>query len=486
MAVWVATLNATGGDARLLEAVKAGDAGVVRALLKARVSVSVREADGTTPLHWAVRADDTETAQLLIHAGADVKAVNRYGVTPLSLAAINGNARLVDVLLKAGADPNASLTEGETVLMTAARTGNAAVVRALLARGADVDAREKGFGETALMWAAAESHAAAVDALVEYGADINARSTVQEIPTLYYPRTGFDKTNLPRGGWTPLMYAARQGAVDAARSLVNAGADVNLSDPDGTTALVFAIINAHDETAALLLDHRADPNIGDHNGTAALYAAVDMRRLPWVMGRPDPQLSSEQESLGLLTAILDHGANPNAPLSAPTLRRQHTDGDPILGAGATPFMRAAKAGDVEAMRVLVAHGADPLRTEKNHTTALMIAAGMGWRDLDDVRDRGSDADLIRTLDYCLSLGFDVNAANDAGDTALHAAAGKPSDDIVRFLIKKGARLDAKNTQGRTPRDVALRIRGGKGKQTAALLGQLTDGAAASGVAAPSE
>src|ERR1051325_11571201 len=234
---------------------------------------------------------------MLLRAGANVKAANRYGIGALSLAATNGNAVIIDALLKAGADPNTRTGGGEPVLMTAARSGSVDAVKQLVAAGANVNVREAWFGETALMWAAAEDHADVVRALVAAGANVDERSTVLAPPVLEFPRSGGPNSPFPRGGWTALMYAARQGAIDAARALVDLHADVNAvalpqtdvplkpEDRDafargvGTSALVYAIINVHYDLAAMLLDHGADPNVADIAGMGALYAAVDMASL---------------------------------------------------------------------------------------------------------------------------------------------------------------------------------------------------------------
>jgi ankyrin repeat protein len=180
-----------------------------------------------TALHWAVRADDLELVTLLLRAGADAKAPNRYGLRPITLAAVNGSARTIDALLQAGADPNTTTAEGEPVLMTASRTGSVDAIKALIARGADVQEREQWFGETAVMWAAAGNHADAIRVLAESGADINATSTLLEAPVLEFPRSGGPNSPLPRGGWTALMFAARDGAIDAASALADLGADLD-------------------------------------------------------------------------------------------------------------------------------------------------------------------------------------------------------------------------------------------------------------------
>jgi ankyrin repeat protein len=422
--------------------------------------------DGTTPLHWAVRAGDLDTARRLLKEGADATAANRYGVTPLSLAAEAGNAALIDVLLRAGADPNATISSGQTMVMMAARAGSPAAVTLLLARGADVNGREAVLGENAVIWAAVEDHAPVIAALAAAGADVNARSNVTKFPRRDYGDGKSGRfTVLPRGGWTPLMYAARQDSRAAIRALASAGARLDLADPDGTNALTLAIINAHYDAATLLLDLGANPNVADSRGMAALYAAVDMNTLDETPGRPDPKLTGALDSLAMIETLLAHGANPDAMLDATVLERVHNNGDPVLGAGATPLMRAARKADVSAIRVLLSKGADPKRAMKGGVTAVMVAAGYGGqvRFAEYNPRSGTERDYIESVRLCVEHGADLNAANDAGQTALHVAAAQRGDEFIRFLVKSGARLDAKDAQGHTPLDVALGLGGGRGR-----------------------
>jgi ankyrin repeat protein len=259
------------------------------------------------------------------------------------------------------------------------------------------------------------------------------------------------------------MYAARQGAHESLRALIEAGADMNLVDPDGATAVVIAIINANYDAAALLAEQGADPNIGDKDAKmAALYAAVDMHRLAIGHGRPNTKPSGQLDAVDLIKILLARGANPNARLAAPLMQRHHTAGDRALGDGSTPFMRAAKSGDVAVMRLLVAAGADPLLKQPNQTNALMLAAGLGWRDGSPAApsyDQGSEQDAIEAIKICMQAGIDINATTNTGETALHAAiSGRGSETIVRFLVDSGANLTAKNKQGRTPLEVAVASR----------------------------
>ena len=464
---------ASGSDAQVARAVREGDRAALESLIKQRVDVNVPEVDGTTALHWAVRADDLATVARLIRAGARANATNRYGVTPLTLAAGLGSAGAIDALLKAGADARVAGPEGETALMIAARTGRVDAVHLLLTAGADVNATERWYGQTALMWAAAENHGAVVQALINAGAGLDARSTVLAAPKREISDFRTDKkgaalqtllTTFPKGGLTPLLFAARQGASDAVRVLADAGADLNLGDPDGITPMVLAIRNGYYDTAAVLVEKRANVNAADAAGRTPLYMAVDLHSLDWIQNRPAPQATGTLDSLDLVKLLLDRGADPNPRLkSAPpgwkgdAVAAQNTFGGAV-GAGTTPFIRAAKNADLGAMRLLLEKGADPNLATNSHVTALMaLAGGLGRKygaDLHVSPDEEKSAMQAMTL--LLNRGADLNAANDAGQTALHAAAMVGANGVVRFLVDGGARLDAKNAQGRTPRDEALR------------------------------
>jgi uncharacterized protein len=448
--VLVSVLTASAaGNATLIDAAKSGNVQLVRTLLKQRTDVNGQEADGMTALHWSVRNNDAETAQLLIRAAANAKAANRYGVTPITLAAENGNSALVEMLLKAGADPNTSLPEGETVLMTAARSGNVDAVKALIARGANVNATEKWQDQTALMWAAGENHAGVVKALVEAGADMNLHSKVLSFPEYKYETNGMAVFLLPHGGWTALMYAARQNAADAAAMLADSKADLNAVDADGTTALELAIINLHYDLASLLLNRGADPNVPDNTGMTALYAAVDMRAPANMMTRPDPKLRDEIDAAGMVKVLLQHGANPNLRLKKAIIgRHNNLVGDTSLGDGTTPLMRSAKANDITMMRLLLDGGADPTITLKDRTTTAMVATSL---------------EAIKLL---VEHGVDVNAFNINGQTLLHNAATRGSTAIVQYVADQGGRLDKKDKQGRTALDIAQGAGGGGGRGAA--------------------
>ena len=439
----VAGLGATGNPASLLEAVKQGNREAIRSLVTRRAEVVAREADGTTPLHWAVRAADRETVALLIGAGADVSAANRYGITPLWLAAVNDDATIVETLLKAGADPNATLPSGETALLVASRTGNVGAVKVLIAHSADVRVTEGVFGQTALMVAAAENHPEVCRVLIAAGADVTARST------LFEPKT-YVLTNTFKGGFTALLYAARQGALDAARALVESGADLNEIEPDGTAPLMIALVNGHYDLAALLVEKGADVNLADAAGRTPLYQAVDMHRLEFMAGRPTPKWSDKLDSLDLVKILLERGADPNVPLKkAQPTRKGGSPDDPWLAEGTTVFLKAAKNNDLPIMRLLLQHAADPYaQSRRAQATALMFAAGMGWRELASIAPEKDGLEAVKLL-WELG-GFDIDAVDINGQTALHGAAGRGAPSIIQFLVDRGAKLDIVDKKGRTP------------------------------------
>jgi uncharacterized protein len=469
----VASLGAAGGNGiRVVEAVKQGNAAAVKALIAQKADVNAAEADGMTALHWAVRANDAPTVQMLLRAGAKVNAASRYGLTPILLAAQNGDPTVVAALLKAGANPNSAMPEGETALMTAARTGNVDSIKLLVETGAKIDARENWQGQTALMWAAAQNNAAAVKTLVSLGADKNERSKLLSFPEFKWETSGMVVTVLPRGGWTPLMYAARDGAADAVAALADLNADLNASDPDGTTALMYAIINAHFDTAAVLIERGADPNVADSTGTTALYSAVDMHTMGPMLSRPSPKLVDKLDSADIAKMLIAKGANVNARLKRPIIGRHHTPtGDASLGEGTTPLARAAKSNDLRLMHMLLDAGADPKLTLKDRSTVLMIAAAGGavvgaYAVAIPVTEESS----IEAIKLCLDRGVDVNAFNTNGATAIHSAVQRGAEKVVKYLADNGAKLDMKNKQGRTPLDIAMGVgaagagRGGGGNR----------------------
>jgi uncharacterized protein len=434
------------------DAAQRQDTAAVHALLKDHSPVSVPQADGTTALHWAAHWNDTDTVKLLIASGADARSVNRYGATPLSEAASLGNAKVIEMLLKAGADPNTRTTyDGETVLMTSARSGNLDAVRILLDHGADLNAKESYKGQTALMWAAAERHPDVVKLLLQKGADWKVRSFDREtkLPKL---SAASSVSPFARGGMTAFQFTAREGDLDTGKVMLDAGVDINYPDVDGTSALVVAIMNKRYTFAKLLLDRGADPNVTDVKGRAALYAVVDMRNEDW-SALPSRKLEDGYPSLSLIEALVAHGGTVNARLTRNLPGRSGMDaGDTTLDEGTTPLMRAARSGDAATMRLLLKAGADPKLVTKEGTNALQFAAGVGYRDK---QTKGTEAEALEALVVCVDQGMDIDQADTKGETALHGAASRGADSVVKYLVEHGAKLDAKTKRGFTPLDVAL-------------------------------
>ena len=452
LASFLAVNSFAAGASSLLDAVKSKDKDSIRTLLRQGADVKTPEPDGTTALHWAAHWNDLETADLLIRAGADVRAANRYGATPLSEAAGNGGAALVERLLKAGADPNTLVTsQGQTVLMTAARVGNLDAVKTLLDHGAYVDARESFRGQTALMWAAAEGHAPVVKLLLAHDADHRARSLDREtiLPKL---TAGTPVVAIPRGGLTALLFAARQGQIDATKALLDGGADINEPDSDGNNAIVLALLNSHYDLVQMLIERGADPNVAAKDGRTPLYTAVDMHDADW-SPLPARKVEDKTTALDIIKSLLAKGANVNAQLTAasPIAKVAQDTGDRTMSAGATAFMRAARSGDVALMKLLLENKADPKLANKNGLTALSVAAGLNWAD----KIKSTEAEALEAVKLCTELGLDLNAAMDNGDAALHGAALRGADSIVKFLVEKGAQLNAETKTGLTPLDVAM-------------------------------
>jgi ankyrin repeat protein len=455
-------------DMRLPEAAMKRDAAGVRALLQQKVDVNAVGKDGTPALHWLVRVDDLETAKLLVRAGADVKLVDAYGVTPLYLACANGSAAMIAMLVDAGADPNSSDPTGETALMTAIRAGNLEAVRVLLDRKAVVDAKDPGFQQTALMIAVRENHPSIVKLLIERGADVNAQTRQGETPQWILPNSvpgfGFGK-GIVRGGLpprgsryfipgalTPLLYAARDGRTEIARTLVASKADLEKTDGNDITPLIMAISNNHLDTARFLIDSGAKINASDWYGRTPLWTSVEVRNMDFDNATFKNDVD-RKPLLDMIQLLLERGADPNPrtkesiPIRRFMLKTTGTL-EWVDFTGQTPFLRASLAGDLAAMRLLLKHGADPKIATFAGTTPLMAAAGVNWV-VDQTYDEGKDA-LLEAVKLCFELGLSVNDVNSMGVTAVMGAANRGSDEIIQFLVDKGAKLDVQDKENRTP------------------------------------
>lgn len=440
------------GAPDIADAAERRDAARVKALVQQKADVNAKQPDGTTALIWAVHWNDLDLAKALLKAGADPKAANRLGASALSEAAALGNPALVAALLDAGADAKSLTTpDGETVLMTAARAGNLETVKLLLDRGANVNAVENYKGQTALMWAAAQKHSQIVKLLLDRGADWKVNSLLHEtkMPKL---SAASSVSPMARGGMTAIAFAAREGDVPTLKVMLDAGVDINLVDGEKTSPLVTALVNKQYTGAKYLLDRGADPNIADTFGRAALYAAIDIRNEDYTAVPRRPAIDP-MPSIDIIKEILAHKPNVNQALSIRLPNRSGMDsGDTALGDGATPLMRAARAGDSEVMRLLLKAGADPNLKTKEGNTAMLFAAGVGYRDK---QTTGTEAEALEALKISIELGQDIAQANGRGETALHGAASRGADSIVQYLVDHGANLNAESRTGQTPLDVAM-------------------------------
>ncbi|HVG87092.1 MAG TPA: ankyrin repeat domain-containing protein [Vicinamibacterales bacterium] len=568
--VMSALVGAAPSGSPVADAAMKGDVAAVRALLKEGADVNAGRGDGMSALHWAAERGNGEMAGLLIYAGANVSAVTRIGqYTPLHVAARSASVAVVDQLLKAGAVVDArAVPSGATALHLAATSGNPAVVIRLVDGGADANAKEAEWGQTPLIFAAAQNRVEAIKALIGRGADPNIASTFIDVPqrnaldraasrrqekvlesmgvgperlptasqmqaAVQASRDVFLSGKIPppekedsenqgrgqnfnpeeinppvqtKGGLTALLHASRQGHLDAARALVDGGADVNRTGAgDGTSPLLMAVINGQFDMATLLLERGADPNVAaKNNGVTPLWAALNTQWQPRTRF-PQPQEMERQKAtyLDVMKAMLDKGADANGRIKAHPWYMVYTGcGNRNCGladtSGSTPFWRAAYSVDLEAMKLLVSYGADP-----NIATMAPAApirrgganappAGAGGPIMPTARDgqerytappippggpgafpihaaagveygegfagnahRHAPDGWMPAMKYLVEvLGADVNARDNDGYTPLHHAAARGDNEMILYLVSKGADVAAVARSGQSTADMA--------------------------------
>ncbi len=524
-------IDAAPAATAVVEAAMNGNRDAVRSLLKDGADVNTAQADGMTALHWAAQKGDVELAKLLLYASANVKATTRIGgYTPLLMASKNGDAPMIGTLLTAGADPNSATTNGTTALMLAASAGRADAVTLLVERGANVNAKENARAETALTFAAASGRADVIRVLTAHGADTMVTTKVVDLaafakeeqerfaaerannglggrggrggapegqgrgggpqpPQIAGVNRQYNYTELVGhwGGLAPLHLAARQGQTEAAKALLDAGADVNQRGAGDTiTPILIATINGHFDLAKYLLDKGADPSLSQDNGAAPVYAALNCQ---WAAKAlyPQPRAYEQQRTtyLDLMKALLDKGADPNARLARKVWYSQYDfDQSGVDESGATPFWRAAYAADVDAMRLLLEYGADPnLRTIRTPgrvrtgdvtrevqdvsplppvppggpgVSPLLAASGAGYGEgFAANHHRFAPAGMLAAVKFLVEeLHVDVNAKDHDGNTAIHNAAARGDNEMILYLVSKGADVLQVNREGKTTVDMA--------------------------------
>jgi len=492
-------------DTPIVDAAKSGDAERMRSLLQEGVDVNAAEGDGMTALRWAAFRDDLKIAEVLLYAGANVGARTRVNaISPLILAARNGSAAMVEMILDAGADANSAMTTGTTPLMSAATSGDQDAVKVLLGHDADVGATEKAQGQTALMLAASFNRSAVIKTLMDHGADPTLTTKVVNLANRGRGRGGQQAQGQGRGrgnaaggarapllsasgipvrngnqgsvvrsqgnprrrgggggrslttlgGLTPLLFAVRQGHNEAVRVLLEESADLDgLSAGDKTSPLLMAVINGHFDLAMWLLEQGADPTLSSTAGATPLYVTVNVKWGP-ESGYPQPDTTQNKATyLELMQALIDKGADVNAKLKQELWFTAYTfDLSRVTAAGASPFWRAAQVVDIEAMRLLMANGADSELTNSEGVTPLHVATGGGVHGNDEViAPTGWLAGATYLVD---ELGADVNAKDDAGYTPLHSAASIGESELVQYLVDRGGNVRAISGRGETTADMA--------------------------------
>ena len=525
-AILVATTQATSDTAAVAAAAQARDKAGVRALLAKGADVNAAQGDGMTALHWAALNGDAELTSMLLYAGANWRAMTRLGgYVPVHLASQSGADAVLEALLAAGADANLRTSTGATALMLAASSGSAKAVELLIARGADVNAVESAHGHSALMFAAASDRADVARALLARGAnaalttkvvDLNALTAApgEDAQQSQQQRGGGRGGNAPaaaapavaeiagvtrpyryneligkQGGLTALLLASRQGASLTAMALVDGGADLNQPSPaDRLTPLLIATINGHFDLAMQFIARGADVTAAADNGVTPLYAALNVQWAPKAF-YPQPRAYLQQNTtyLALMKTLLDKGADPNARLQRRVWYSTYNfDNLRLEEVGATAFWRAAYASDIEGMKLLVAHGADPhLPTSKpaGRTTRgvpgqltavedssgrppvpvggpgippLQAAAGWGYGDgFAGNAHRFAPSGMMAAVKYLVEeVGADVNEEDYDGNTVLHQAAARGDVEMILYLVSKGADPKRINRDGQSTADMA--------------------------------
>src|SRR4051812_32278650 len=489
-----ADVNTTQADGMtaLHWAAQKGDVELAKVLLYASANLkATTRIGGYTPLLIASKNGDAAMIEALTQAGADANATTTNGTTPLMLASAAGKPAAVQALLEHGADVNAKeAVKGETALTFAAAFGRADVIRVLTAKGADVKITTKAIDLTDFAKEEAERLAAERGQQGGQGrGNAPGGGRGPQGPQIPGVNRQYNYTELVAywGGLAPLHLAARQGEAEAVKALIDAGADVNQrGSGDPVTPLLIATMNGHFDLAKLLLDKGADPNLAQANGATPLYAALNCQWSDKAL-YPQPRAYEQQHTsyLDLMKMLLDKGADPNARLVRKVWYAQYDfDQSGVDESGATPFFRAAYAADVEGMKLLVQYGADPsIRTMRTPgrvrtgdvtrevqdvsplppvppggpaITALLAASGEGYGEgFAANHHHHAPGGMLPAVKYLVEeIGMDVNAKDHDGNTAVHNAAARGDNEMIQYLVSKGADVKQVNREGKTTVDMA--------------------------------
>jgi ankyrin repeat protein len=456
---------------------------------------------GFTPLHLAAKNGRAPVVTPLLKGGAPVEATTSTGTTALMLAAASGNAEVVTALLDAGAKPNAAeAAHGQTALMFAAAAGRTDAVKALLAKGADasiasavVDLSDVVAPEDALQEALRKEDLARSAAGRSEGAAASTPAPAARAAEVAGVTRPFKYNELigKHGGLAALHFAARQGEADTVRALVDGGADVNqASGGDRTTPMLIAAVNGHYDLVLYFLEKGGDPNLASDAGMAPLYAVLNVEWAPKSF-YPQPRAYQQQRAtyLEVMKALLDKGADPNARLQRKIWYTQYNfDLLRVDDSGATPFWRAAYASDIEAMKLLVARGGDPtiptikpaandrfrqggVRSadeSRDHSglppvpiggpdiPPLLAAAGAGYGEgFAGNAHRFAPTGMLAAVKYLIEeLGTDPNARDADGNSVVHHAASRGDNEMIKYLVSRGADVTKVNRGGQTTVDMA--------------------------------
>jgi ankyrin repeat protein len=485
-------------ESELADLIQAGQRAAAVESIANGADVNAAQGDGTTALHWAVYKIDQQLVRDLLVNGAQADAINNYGSSPLAEAVKIADPALVEILLDAGANAEATNQDGQTALMLAARSGSLAVAELLIRHGADVNATEAWRGQSVLMWAADANFPELTQLLIDEGASVQVRAMANNWPSQITsePRAQYR----PTGGLSPLLYAARSGCTRCVQSMLDAGADIDQPNPDGVTPLMIAIDNFNYDAARLLIERGANPHPWDWWGRAALYIAVDMSSFNSRQGPPD--IVGETSVSDIIRLLLDAGVNPNPQLNMHRPSRGGNIGrfaDDLLTTGATPLLRAAIGHDYEAARLLLERGAAVDLPNVMGVTPLMAAAGVGVSTRDRSLSSGGDIEsrAIRILDLLIAAGANVNTrvvdigsrsariarpstmTERGGQTALYGAIKWSWPRVTTYLLERGADIDVVDALGKSPLDAALGNIGGRDNIVSEEIAELLRAAAGS-------